>query len=223
MKQIFLKKEGNGCLLIFFAGWGADSSLFNRKVAEGYDYLLCFDYSRLDFDFSLVSGYRQIRLLAWSMGVWAASQTFAGKDLPWEMRIAVNGTNTPIDDNRGIPVAVFNGTLDNFSAVTLAKFRRRMCGSAEGVRTFLSHNPYRTPDDLHGELAAVREQVFGRAPSDFAWDVAVISAEDKIFPAANLLNAFRDTDIRMTGSEHYDEELFNRYIGGEEDVWTRNL
>ena len=78
MKQRFIKKENNPRLLLFFAGWGSDERLFDRPVADGYDYLLCFDYRSPDFDYALLDGYREIRLLAWSMGVWAAGQTLAG-------------------------------------------------------------------------------------------------------------------------------------------------
>lgn len=108
------KKEGNPRLLLFFAGWGSDEHLFRRPVAEGYDYLLCFDYRTLDFDYSLLDGYREIRLLAWSMGVWVAGQILSGRTYPWEMKLAVNGTPFPIDDQRGIAEAVFHGTLENF-------------------------------------------------------------------------------------------------------------
>lgn len=102
MKQVFIKKEGNPRLLLFFAGWGSDENLFHRPVAEGYDYLLCFDYRTLDFDYSLLDGYREIRLLAWSMGVWVAGQILSGRTCPWKMKLAVNGTSFPIDDQRGI-------------------------------------------------------------------------------------------------------------------------
>lgn len=114
MKQVFIKKEGNPRLLLFFAGWGSDENLFHRPVAEGYDYLLCFDYRTLDFDYSLLDGYREIRLLAWSMGVWVAGQILSGRTCPWKMKLAVNGTSFPIDDQRGIAEAVFHGTLENF-------------------------------------------------------------------------------------------------------------
>lgn len=66
MKQLFIKKENSPRLLLFFAGWGSDENLFRRTVAEGYDCLLCFDYRTLEFDYSLLDGYREIRLLAWS-------------------------------------------------------------------------------------------------------------------------------------------------------------
>lgn len=86
---------------------GSDENLFRRTVAEGYDCLLCFDYRTLEFDYSLLDGYREIRLLAWSMGVWVAGQILSGRTYPWEMKLAVNGTPFPIDDRRGIAEAVF--------------------------------------------------------------------------------------------------------------------
>ena len=64
MIQRFIKKENNPALLLFFAGWGADDRLFNLPVEAGYDYLLCYDYRSLDFDYTLLQGYTSIRLLA---------------------------------------------------------------------------------------------------------------------------------------------------------------
>ena len=152
MKQLFIKKEGNPVLLLFFAGWGSDENLFGSPVPEGCDYLLCFDYKNMDFDYSLLGGYQEIRVLAWSMGVWVACQTLTGKDYPYGMRLAVNGTPYPIHDTKGIPEVIFRGTLENFSEPVLVRFRRRICGSAAQVKLFLAHHPYRTLDDLHQEL-----------------------------------------------------------------------
>ena len=53
--------------MLFFAGWGSEENLFRRPVEEGYDYLLCFDYRTLDFDYTLIEGYTEIRLLALSL------------------------------------------------------------------------------------------------------------------------------------------------------------
>ena len=53
--------------MLFFAGWGSEENLFRHPVEEGYDYLLCFDYRTLDFDYTQIEGYTEIRLLAWSM------------------------------------------------------------------------------------------------------------------------------------------------------------
>ena len=116
--------------MLFFAGWGSEENLFRHPVEEGYDYLLCFDYRTLDFDYTPIEGYTEIRLLAWSMGVWVASRVFTGHSFSWQMKLAVNGTPFPIDDRRGIPEMIFKGTLEHFSEDTLTRFRRRMCVSS---------------------------------------------------------------------------------------------
>lgn len=220
MKQRFIKKENNPRLLLFFAGWGSDERLFDRPVADGYDYLLCFDYRSPDFDYALLDGYREIRLLAWSMGVWAAGQTLAGHDCPWQMRLAVGGTPFPIDDCRGIPEAVFRGTLAHFSDAVLVRFRRRICGTAEQVKEFLSHRPYRPVEELREELQALAACAC-RPSASFVWDKAIIGTCDKIFPPANQREAWRDVEVIERDVEHYDGGLFDRLLSGEEDVWTK--
>ena len=220
MKQRFIKRENNPRLLLFFTGWGSDERLFDRPVADGYDCLLCFDYRSLEFDYTLLEGYREIRLLAWSMGVWAAGQTLAGRDYPWQMRLAVGGTPYPIDDRLGIPEAVFRGTLEHFSDAVLVRFRRRICGMAEQVKKFLAHAPYRSTEELHEELQAL-ETAVRRPSAPFSWDKALIGTRDKIFPPANQREAWRDIEVIERDVEHYDEELFDRLLSGEEEAWTR--
>lgn len=221
MEQRFIKKENNPRLLLFFAGWGSDEHLFSRSVEDGYDYLLCFDYRTLDFDYSLLDGYREIRLLAWSMGVWVAGQVLTGKDYPWQMRLAVGGTPFPIDDRKGIPEAIFRATLENFSDAALVRFRRRICGTAEQVKEFLSHAPYRPVPELHEELQAL-EQYVRRPSAPFVWDKAIIGTDDKIFPPANQREAWRGTAVIEKDVAHYGGALFDRLLSGEEAVWTRH-
>lgn len=224
MIQRFIKKENNPALLLFFAGWGADDRLFNLPVEAGYDYLLCYDYRSLDFDYTLLQGYTSIRLLAWSMGVWVASQVFRGKDFPWQMKLAVNGTLLPVDDGQGIPETVFSATLARFSEQTLVRFRRRMCGSVEEVKAFLSHRPYRSVEELHEELAALGKAVACSGMPLFSWDKAVVGVRDKIFPAANQMNFWKGkTAVFPEDMEHYDDAFFASCISGEEEgLWTKD-
>ena len=221
MKQLFIKKEGNPVLLLFFAGWGSDENLFGSPVPEGCDYLLCFDYKNMDFDYSLLDGYQEIRVLAWSMGVWVACQTLTGKDYPYGMRLAVNGTPYPIHDTKGIPEAIFRGTLENFSEPVLVRCRRRICGSATQVKLFLAHHPYRTLDDLHQELADEWTMVKARPAWKWDWDKAIVGTSDKIFPPQNQREAWQGVPVEEKDVEHYDEELFRQLLSGESSLWTR--
>lgn len=46
---------------------------------RGYDLMVVYDYSTLDFDENQLSGYNEIKVIAWSMGVWAAAQVLQKK------------------------------------------------------------------------------------------------------------------------------------------------
>lgn len=215
MKQQFIKQEKNQRLILFFAGWGSDENLFNININEEYDCLLCFDYHNLEFDYSIIKDYIEIKVLAWSMGVWVANTILTKKEaekLKISETIAFNGTIFPIDDNKGIPADIYKGTMDNFSAKTLAKFRRRICGNLENTKKFLSHTPYRSIESLSKELESLWDMVHSDNEKNILkWDIAVAGTNDKIFPYANQMSAWKETCtiiVSEDGMEHYDPEFF---------------
>ena len=69
MEQRFLIKDGNPRLTLLFSGWGGEESLFSCYRPAGSDYMLCWDYRSLDFRPGLLAGYREIKVVAWSLGV----------------------------------------------------------------------------------------------------------------------------------------------------------
>ena len=83
-----LRKEA----LLFFAGWGMDETPFMHNLPPNKDLIICYDYRSLDFDSTLLSTYDGIYVVAWSMGVWAASQVLPDSNLPLKQSIAINGT-----------------------------------------------------------------------------------------------------------------------------------
>ena len=96
-------------LLLFFAGWSASPESFTGLKAEnGTDIMLCYDYRDMTFHEDL-SSYKEIHLIAWSMGVRMAELALAGK-YALTTATAINGTPRPIDDNFGIPENIFRGT-----------------------------------------------------------------------------------------------------------------
>ncbi len=222
MKQIFLKKEGNSGLLLFFAGWGADEHLFTAPVLDGYDCMLCYDYRALDFDSSLLDGYASVRLLAWSMGVWVAQHVASCLKLNYDRKVAVNGTSYPIDDKKGIPYAVFMGTLEGISVPTLYKFRRRMCGSAKELQEFTARMPQRALEELRDELAALQRFVAESDAGDASfWDEAIAGKNDFIFPFENQMNAWKNIHVQVMDIAHYDTSLFADLLRKEE-MWTKH-
>ena len=141
MRHTFLRHHsGSSELLLFFSGWGSEPGMFisGSDTGPGRDILMLWDYRDMTLDPDLLRGYGRISLLAWSMGVWAAGKALGEADMVNGPRLAVNGTPFPIDDGRGIPTAIFDGTLNGLSERTLAKFRRRMCGSSETLESLLA-------------------------------------------------------------------------------------
>ena len=92
MKQSYIIHEHHPRLLLFFAGWGADETPFKMYRPAASDFMVCYDYRTLDFDASGLEEYREINLIGWSMGVWAASQTVpqlsspgtSGEGIQWQ-------------------------------------------------------------------------------------------------------------------------------------------
>lgn len=223
MIQKFIYHTSQSKLLLFFAGWGADEMLFPNTPPEGYDLMLCYDYTDACFDYSLLAPYKEVRLMAWSLGVWSAATTLTGQNLSFSECIAVNGTPSPIDDLYGIPSAVFEGTLLKFNETTLHKFRRRMCGSSQSLQSFLERVPSRTTESLHQELQALFNRIKANAVSnDFHWDKAIIGASDMIFPSANQQKAWSGIpQLILPNTPHYSQALFSDLISGKEELWTR--
>lgn len=84
--------KGQGRLLLFFSGWSASPELFRPLKAEpGTDVWVCYDYRDLRFGEDL-SAYKEIRLVAWSLGVWVASALFREKKDMFVETIAIRIT-----------------------------------------------------------------------------------------------------------------------------------
>ena len=103
MKQTFIIRNNGKHLLLFFAGWGMDETPFRHIHPAECDWMICYDYHSLEFDTTLIQAYSKISLIAWSMGVWAASQVMKQyPSLPVSQSTAINGTLYPIHETKGI-------------------------------------------------------------------------------------------------------------------------
>lgn len=193
--------------MLFFAGWGMDERPFLDYRSADRDLLVCYDYRSLHFDFSVLEGYEDIRVVGWSMGVWAASQVLGRSRFPIAESVAVNGTMTPVDDSRGIPTAIYEGTLKGLNDATLRKFFRRMCGSAPLLEGFLARSPGRPTDELKEELLLIARQAESLAPVCFRWSKAVIGKGDLIFSPACQWKAWSELGVPVQEEDmaHYSE------------------
>ncbi len=187
--------------------------LFGGQAPEGKDYLLCYDYRELSFDEDNLKGYESIEVVAWSFGVWVASQIIPQiKDNHnFTLLTAINGTMTTVHDTMGIPTQIFEGTLSGFSPQNLSKFRHRMCGGTSGVKEFLELAPRREPEELREELEALK--ISESRPGNMHWDRVIISLEDKIIPTQNQQNAWAEHDyVIEIEAPHFAKVIFEKYL-----------
>lgn len=223
MRHEFVRNEGSRRLLLIFAGWGMDANPFRHVSRPGYDTLVVWDYRDLAFDWSIAAGYDEIALIAWSMGVYAASMTIHSIDHMITARIAVNGTLTPVDDLHGIPVAIFEGTASTLDDRNLKKFFRRMCGDRLTMDRFMISAPCRPVSELVDELRAIYPEPWFANPKVTRWDRAVIGISDAIFPACNQQRAWRSVQVTVVDRPHYIDiqEVADAYVIDKEQTAER--
>lgn len=182
--------KDNPSLVLCFAGWSASPDLFRGlRISDGTDLWICYDFRNLAFNEDLTH-YKQIHLVAWSLGVWVADHLFHGRHT-FTTATAINGTARPMDDQDGIPEAIFKGTLANITEEGMGRFNRRMCGDRDTLAAY-SGIPARPLNEIREELQCLHDQI--RSSRDLPkgtdapclWNRAIIGTADKIFPVGNL-------------------------------------
>lgn len=223
MKIYRTKTSGCRRLILFFAGWGMDPAPFQDLSRPGYDVGVVWDYSTGDADWSEIDGYDEICLFAWSLGVAAASRYIPENvDVRLTRRVAINGTPVPVSDHRGIPEAIFRGTLANLDERNLMKFRRRMCGNGANYEDFCRKLPLRSIENVANELKSFLTDAYREAPS-FRWDSAVICSRDAIFPPENQRRAWAGVPVLELDEPHLPDfqSILDRYAIDKEIMAER--
>ncbi len=187
MKTYIRRRDTNDQLIVLYGGWGADENVFTPLCTDDFDFILFYNYSA---DEALVlpemKVYRKIIIIGWSLGVWAAEYLSLRTGIKPDLTIAVNGTPIPADDRFGIPLKVFEGTLENISETNMEKFYLRMFGDKKTYMTNADRIPHRTIKSLNDELRWLYNRIMEQTEPGFRWDYAVTSENDRIFPSENV-------------------------------------
>lgn len=187
MRIEWLIKKGADQVVVFFNGWGMDASVVSHLATDA-DVVMFYDYRVLSCD-SLpdLKEYRKIYIVAWSMGVWAASFVVPHLTIQPCLSVALNGTERPVDDLYGIPVKIYQLTSKGMSVKGREKFFSRMAGTTE-ERDFLNAClPKRELAEQCEELVLIEKQCQGYG-KHHSWDKVYVSEKDVIFPVENQLN-----------------------------------
>ena len=206
MKSAWLHQQRHEQLIIFCNGWGMDAIPFLPLGAREYDVLMLFDYRDLTLDCDLAALFKQYQktfLVSWSMGVWAGQQIFQSWSHGLQGAIAINGTLCPIHDQFGIPVRLYDATLEQFSETTRLKFYRRMCRDRQIFNTFLDNQPQRSVQNQGLELAALQGQVTCHPAETAIYAQVVIANQDLVVPTANQLAFWQGREVRRIEGPHF--------------------
>jgi hypothetical protein len=209
MKVFWHKKEGNKRLLFLFNGWGFDPKIFQDTVLPCHDVVSVYDYSDTDpMQFDFTKSYVEVKIMAWSYGVFVAD-FFSDFIFNLRKAVAVNGSTTPVDDEKGIPVKIFLATMNSFNVVNREKFYIRLVGGLSAYKLFAGKLPDRSLDNQLDELKFLYHLSAKNRSGGLKWNIAVISTHDRIFPLANMKRAWGDRAM-IVDKEHYPD--FNELL-----------
>lgn len=190
MKYFWINKKNQKQLIVFFNGWGMDENPFVHLDYNNFDLLMLSDYSSLDVDANLINeinSYEKTFVIAWSMGVWAASKV-AYNFKKIKKSIAINGTVAPIDDKFGIVQKVYDYTLRTMSEEAKQAFWKNMFIVDDEFERFYKDSPKRSIENQIDELSAIKKLCQKNEKTLFEFDCAIISKGDKIFRTKSQKN-----------------------------------
>jgi len=209
MHKKWIKQNNHAKLILFFNGWGMDSATINHLKTGDYDIVEFNDYKDLEIDIDVYKCYSEIYVVAWSLGVLAASLALANTTLSVKKSIAINGTLNPVDAKEGIHPSIFKGTYEGWNEKNRKRFLIRIIGEKKLFEIYRSNFGTRLIDNQKEELAKLYDYSLQDIANKFHFDVALIGKEDAIFPCKNQLNYWYNKSItKILDSPHYPFLLF---------------
>ncbi|MCW5211732.1 DUF452 family protein [Desulfobulbus sp. TB] len=219
MKTCWLHQQERQDCLLFFAGWGMHPEPFYDIPAGAVDVLMVSDYRSLECtdlasllqDLGQKIPYTRFHLLAWSMGVWAASMLSAQQifsPLPLTTSIAIAGTCYPLHDRLGIPKQNFVNMVEQLSPARLQAFQRSMFADkqeADEADTFIRsfHRGGRSVQELQEELAVLAQAATEQPEAPDIYTSKVVTGRDRIFPARHQIRAWGRKQCRTVSLPHF--------------------
>ncbi|MCQ4874051.1 MULTISPECIES: DUF452 family protein [Odoribacteraceae] len=211
MRRVWITRKGSGGVTLFFCGWGMDERAVQHLTGED-DLLVFNDYRDIsEEEAPALDTYERVRVVAWSMGVWAASVLLNRWNIPVSESVAINGTERPVDERYGIHPRIYLLTERGMTEEGRDKFFARMLSGEDEVRRFEANKPRRELDEQRDELRLIREQSARQRP-EWGWNRAYVSGEDVIFPVGNQRDWWKDRCevIALTGG-HYPFYVLDKW------------
>jgi pimeloyl-[acyl-carrier protein] methyl ester esterase len=216
MKTYIRRRDKNTQLVVLYGGWGTDENVFTSFCNDEFDFILFYNYSADEaFVLPEMKTYDRVILIGWSLGVWAAEYLSSKTGIKPDITIAVNGTPIPADNQYGIPLNVFEGTLNNITEENMEKFYFRMFGDKKNYLLNIDKVPHRTLKSLHDELRWLYNRIMEQKEPGFRWDYAITSKIDRVFPSENTQSYWskeKETRHIILPYPHYFFHKWSNYL-----------
>jgi biotin synthesis protein BioG len=199
--------------ILFFNGWGMDCNAVKHLQSSDYDIFICYDYRNFTKQELEFNTYKEVSVIAWSLGVWVAEQLLVSHFPKFTKTIAINGTPQPIDNNLGIAEQVFAHTLENWNEHNRKKFNARMCGGNKQLLEYMPYMSQRSCEEQREELQFLYNAIRNNAHKDKTqWTEAIIGTNDLIFTAQNQHNYWQNhTNCRTLPLPHFPFAKFRSW------------
>lgn len=213
MKHYWLNKQNNKKLLVFFLGWSFDENPMKALNCKDFDVLLIYDYNDLAIpkDLKNLTNYEKKFLISWSMGVFTA---YLLKDLfkDFDKKIALNGTTTPVDNNFGIPIKLFELTLKHAEKglSNNGKFYKNVFESDEEFNKYMENPVQRPLENRVSELQNLYNLIQNTEINyEKFYDLAIVSDFDKIIPPQNQIASHEKNNVPIKKLPYGHCPLYN--------------
>ena len=203
MKLSWLNNSGNEDLIVFFSGWSVEPEHLSFLRTDGFDVAMFHSYDSFELPEINTEKYKNVTVAAFSFGVFIASVSLKRKNISKE-NFAVNGTFKPVDNSFGIRKMVFEKTLSGLNDETFRQFKRNMFDDDAGYFRF--ENSYKTVKTiavLKKELEFIRDNLERPAAGSSIFAKTVISKNDRIIPARNQIEFWKNCKNEIMESGHF--------------------
>ena len=225
MKTYIRRREANTNLIIVFGGWGTDQNAFLPLYSHDHDLILYYNYSA---DEPLVlpdtKTYDSVTLIGWSLGIWAAEFFSSTMNLKPDLSIAVCGTPVPADNLYGIPLEIFEGTLNKLTEQGMEKFNLRLFGDKGTLDKFRDRTSQRSVESFREELRWLYNRIMETNDLNYRWDIAIASPEDRVFPFKNVSDYWskrESTKLLSLDLPHYPFFKWSSFLEMIDDLKSR--
>lgn len=211
MKTLFLNKQNNKNLIVFFAGWSFDENPFKFLSCNDNDVLFVYDYNDLSIadilkDFSM---YKNKTLIAWSMGVFVAN-LYGDLFKDFDYKLAINGTICPISNEYGIPDKMFDLTLKHAQIGLSGKFYKNVFKTEEEFEKYNENPVKRTIENRVEELENLKTNILkNNNMASEIFDLAIISDFDKIIPPKNQTASHKKNNVPILNLPYGHSIFYN--------------